>query len=388
MKKFKNLMLGLTLGLVFMSFSSFAQVTVIANGNTGIGTSTPTEKLEVSDDVKAEGFILEKTGASGSMLMNRTDQSAMVFGAGVQAGFSFDEAFNWELRANNRTAIENRQVSTGTLIMRARGSAGNYYLGVNRTGPVEQLDVNGSIRYNGTVYNASDKRLKSDINKFQYGLDEVLALKPVTYIYNGKAQIAAGNRTHVGLVAQNLQEVAPTLVKEFDHVEYSDEEETVEKSRDTYLSVNESSIKYMLINAVKQQQEIIEAKEERIADLEAKMAQLEELVTMSIANGNTSTTINQSEVTLEHSEVAELGQNRPNPFNGVTKVDYNIPTNSQNASINIFNVEGKLMKTIEVDHTGIGVLTINASEIPAGTYSYQLIVDGSIVDAKKMVLAN
>ena len=53
-------MLGLTLGLVFMSFSSFAQVTVIANGNTGIGTSTPTEKLEVSEDVKAEGFILEK----------------------------------------------------------------------------------------------------------------------------------------------------------------------------------------------------------------------------------------------------------------------------------------------------------------------------------------
>ena len=386
MKKFKNLMLGLTLGLVFMSFSSFAQVTVIANGNTGIGLSNPTEKLEVSDDVKAEGFILEKTGASGSMLFHRTDASAFVMGAGVQAGFSWDEAFNFEWRTQPRANILNRQVSTGSLVFKCMGATGR--IGIGRNQPVELLDVNGSIRYNGSSYNASDKRLKQNINKFTYGLDEVLQLNAVTYEYNGKADIKEAGREHVGLVAQNLQEVAPTLVKEFEHVEYADDAQTVEKSRDVYLSVNESAIKYMLINAVQQQQEIIEAKEERIANLEEKMAQLEELVTMSIANGNTSTTINQSEVTLEYSEVAELGQNRPNPFNGVTNVDYNIPTNSENASINIFNVEGKLMKTVEVDHTGVGVLTINASDIPAGTYSYQLIVDGQIIDAKKMVLAN
>ena len=102
--------------------------------------------------------------------MNRTDQSAMVFGAGVQCGFTFDEAYNFELRANNRTAVENRQVSIGTLIMRIRGSAGNYNVGIKRTNAVELLDVNGNIRYNGTTYNASDKRLKKDINKFSFRL--------------------------------------------------------------------------------------------------------------------------------------------------------------------------------------------------------------------------
>ena len=37
-------------------------ITVISNGNVGIGTSNPTEKLEVAGNIKSNSRILDKTG--------------------------------------------------------------------------------------------------------------------------------------------------------------------------------------------------------------------------------------------------------------------------------------------------------------------------------------
>ena len=50
-------------------------------------------------------------------------------------------------------------------------------------------------------------------------VNEVLRLNPVTYSYNGKAGIE-GKQRHVALIAQELQEVAPSLVSSFDYIEY------------------------------------------------------------------------------------------------------------------------------------------------------------------------
>ena len=48
-------------------------------------------------------------------------------------------------------------------------------------------------------------------------------------------------------------------------------------------------------------------------------------------------------------------------------------------------MNGQLLKSVSVAQ-GNGQLTINAGELAAGTYSYNLVVDGAIVDTKKMVL--
>ena len=48
--------------------------------------------------------------------------------------------------------------------------------------------------------------------------------------------------------------------------------------------------------------------------------------------------------------------------------------------------QGRNLKTINLQDAGHGTISISAKELAAGTYAYTLVVDGRIVDTKKMVL--
>jgi len=158
-----------------------------------------------------------------------------------------------------------------------------------------------------------------------YGLSEVLQLNPVTYEYNGKANLRNAGQQQVGLVAQELEKVAPELVSTFTHEE-EDAESKVTKSED-YLMISESSIKYMLLNAVKEQQEIIETQDEKIEALEARLARIE-----AALNGGT---INTGDINTQNIELngggAYLEQNQPNPFGTNTLIRYYVPTDAKGA---------------------------------------------------------
>ncbi|GLR18183.1 tail fiber domain-containing protein [Portibacter lacus] len=95
----------------------------------------------------------------------------------------------------------------------------------------------------------SDGRLKRDIKPFNQGLKSIQQINPVWFTYTGAAGIPEG--TTVGTVAQDLEKVAPFMVSEWDHVDEH-------KRSTTYKSVNYHSLSFMLVNAVKEQQEQIE----------------------------------------------------------------------------------------------------------------------------------
>jgi hypothetical protein len=333
---------------------SYGQIKVVSSGWTKIGDTAiaPTNGLHYSAP-NALGMRVDRTGFPA-------DRYLLVAHGGTN-GYLNSNFGRFDFRVQNTNVIS---------------ATPGLDVGIGRTSPTVKLDVNGDIRYNGTISNASDKRLKSNINSFNYGLNEVLQLNPVTYNYNGLAGISNTTELNTGLVAQELAKVAPTLVSEFEHVEYTDAEGTEIKETGTYLQIEESAIKYMLVNAIKDQQELIEAQAEKIAALE------EAINTIGV-NG----TLNRSEITLNSYDLAELAQNKPNPFNGTTVIDYVVPSNAQNAQISIFGTNGQLLKTLDIDHVGEGSLTVNASDLPSGTYSYQLIVDGRSVETHKMVSA-
>ena len=160
---------------------AFSQIHVIApDGNVGVGTSTPTEKLDVNGDTKTKGAIIEKTGGSASVSCERVNFSAFAFGAGVHGGFTIDQNYHLEFRSNTRANVLNRQISTGNLLLRFRKNTGWAGFGVGN--PASELHVNGSITYNGSLNNASDRRLKKNINGFDYGLKEVLQLLSLIHI--------------------------------------------------------------------------------------------------------------------------------------------------------------------------------------------------------------
>jgi len=244
----------------------------------------------------------------------------------------------------------------------------------------EKLAVQGSVSANGVIL-TSDKKSKKNVKDFDKGLDAVMALNPISYRYNGKAG-TVDDMPHVGIFAQELQKVAPELVSTFEHTDMSGVnpmtgEGLENATKSEFLRIDDTAVKYMLINAIQEQQELIEVQAEKIASLEEAFSTI----------GSGSDINNRTQVTLNSYDLAELSQNTPNPFNGFTNIAYIVPSDASSAQISIFGKSGQLMKTLDIQHIGQGTLEVNAEDLPAGTYSYQLIVDGKAVKTSKMVLA-
>lgn len=165
-------------------------------------------------------------------------------------------------------------------------ATGGLYLHNNSTGNIFMVAGGGKVVVNGaaatgtlnvagTAYKTgggswssfSDRRLKQNIAPFGAGIELINKIKPVTFHYNGKLGMSA-DPEYVGIIAQELQEVAPFMVTSTPITEG-------ESAGETYLSVDPSAFTYLLINSVKSQQTEIETLKAQIA---AQQAQIDALI--------------------------------------------------------------------------------------------------------------
>ncbi|MDB4286197.1 tail fiber domain-containing protein, partial [bacterium] len=121
---------------------------------------------------------------------------------------------------------------------------------------------------NGTI-NTSDRRDKKDIKDIQYGLNEVMKLRPVSFTWKDQPEMG----TKLGLIAQDLQEVISEVVldKEWIENEETGEKEEVEAER---LGVFYADLIPVLIKSVQEQQGIIEQQRKDIDALRKEVDQL------------------------------------------------------------------------------------------------------------------
>jgi hypothetical protein len=355
-----------------MLFAGMAmgQLKVFSDGNTLVGDNTgmtgAEETLQVNGRMLIEDGSVVRSGASASLMFDRQDESAFIIGAGNDAGMSWDRQFDFELRSNSRSRIvNNRFIQNGQLRFKILGSNGN--VGIGTASPTQRLHVNGNIFATGNI-TPSDMRLKNLMKSDNLpGLSEVLKIEVVRYQYNGKAGISSAE-PHIGVVAQELQKIAPALVGEYMHVE---EDEFGEKvAEETYLNIRDSEIKYMLVNAIQEQQVMIEELQSQIEELKASTASVNDRVS--------------SDVDLVDIAQSTLGQNSPNPYNEGTVISYSVADNATSAKMNFYNLTGQLIKSVSLQN-GAGQVNVSADELPSGTYTYSLEVDGALISNKKMV---
>jgi len=87
-----------------------------------------------------------------------------------------------------------------------------------------------------------------------------------------------------------------------------------------------------------------------------------------------------------------LGQNVPNPFNPATTVYYDVPAGGGNVSIRIFDVSGRLVRTLVDGHQAAGSQSVTwngvndrGQSISSGIYFYRMTAPG-FTRTRKMVL--
>ncbi|MEA2095430.1 MAG: FlgD immunoglobulin-like domain containing protein, partial [Candidatus Cloacimonadota bacterium] len=90
----------------------------------------------------------------------------------------------------------------------------------------------------------------------------------------------------------------------------------------------------------------------------------------------------------------DLFQNYPNPFNPETTISFNLQKSVYQAEIEIFNIKGQKVKTLNVvDPVSNSVNKVvwnskddNGNKVASGTYLYRLKLDDRVVATKKMIL--
>jgi hypothetical protein len=260
-------------------------------------------------------------------------------------------------------------------------------VGIGTSAPAYQLQVSTYMAAKAgtsTWIVASDKRLKKDISDYKEGLDLLKQIKPVWFNYNGQAGMPT-DKKFVGIIAQDMQKIAHHMVGTFVYQDSLG-------NKTEYLDYDANALTYMLVNSVKEQQQIIEQKEEKIqklgtqiTDLSKRLEQLERIVAAGTTKPLTTNPASRQEVPNENGVILE--QNTPNGFSSSTSIHYFIPETIKEAVMHVYSTNGVKLFSETIDTRGQGVLHLSANDFSNGVFIYDLITDGKSSGARKMVVS-
>ena len=94
-----------------------------------------------------------------------------------------------------------------------------------------------------------------------------------------------------------------------------------------------------------------------------------------------------TKTTSASDEQVQLFQNRPNPFRESTEIHFYLPSTVEQATLVVFNLEGKEIARFGNLDRGYGNVVLEAGALQPGNYVYRLIADNEVVDSKTLVLS-
>ncbi|XP_050995666.1 myelin regulatory factor-like protein [Acomys russatus] len=140
-------------------------------------------------------------------------------------------------------------------------------VGINTDAPDEALVVCGNVKVTGTVLHPSDARVKENVQEVDTNeqLRRIAQMRVVEYDYKPEFASAMGiNSAHqTGMIAQEVQEILPTAVRDVGGVACGDGE-----TLENFLMVDKDQIFMENVGAVKQLCKLTNNLEERIEELE------------------------------------------------------------------------------------------------------------------------
>lgn len=154
--------------------------------------------------------------------------------------------------------------------------AGNFQIAFNGAviPALDNLDDLGSatqrwddVYATSGVVNTSDIRLKKNIKKLEYGLNEILRIEPISYQWKSSSNPA---QVKLGFSAQQLLGIIPEVVKTNDIV-FDEDSRNSTSIKNENLGVYYSDLIPVLTNAIQEQQELIMALKSTVDELKRQV---------------------------------------------------------------------------------------------------------------------
>jgi hypothetical protein len=235
----------------------------------------------------------------------------------------------------------------------------------------------------GSYFNLSDARYKTNVRELPSITERIAKLRPVAYdfVRDGSGRDVSKDpayKNRVGFIAQEVEELFPDLVAINTSGEGEDAEEV--------FSLNYVGLIPYLTQAIQEQNRIIENLQRQINEIQyGHLGSFDVIDNMS--NRAPQQQSPQAAAIAAANETHVLHQNVPNPFNSTTTITYQLAEGTTNAKICIYNLTGKQLQCYTLPSTWrAGSIEIRASSLQPGMYLYSLIVDGKLIDTKRMIL--
>ncbi|MEJ1242412.1 tail fiber domain-containing protein [Chryseolinea sp. T2] len=238
-----------------------------------------------------------------------------------------------------------------------------------RIGNTSVTSIGGKVSWS----TFSDGRFKKDVREDVSGLEFIKQLRPVSYTLDDNAidkflqipDTLQSEKTsakknvirHTGFIAQEVEAVVRDAGYVFDGVESP-------QNKGDHYAIRYAEFVVPLVKAVQELSKEVEVLKQQLATFENPGA------TRSVGD-------------------AVLFQNSPNPFSAGTEVKVSLPESTGYARLMIYTLEGKQVKSLPIQDRGDVTVKVQSGEgLSAGMYLYTLIVDGKVIDTKRMILTD
>ena len=339
-------------GLQFRTNGNIIKMVVTNGGSVGIGTTTPSARLDLGNPGEEVGLFMSKSGNNNGVQFIKTSTTSSTATLSVAT-----DGFGEAILANsaNGNGIFAQTFNSGAF-------AGFFSGNVFATGN----------------YQSSDEKLKQNIRDFTSAMGIINKLHPKLYQFKKEGNYRLMNLPqgdHYGLIAQEVEKVLPNLVKDtkFDT--------RLAKHEQTESSSPADEVDFKALNYTELIPILIKAMQEQDAKIESLTQLVNKLQGSQISSVSQSIAVNTASLSS-----ASLDQNIPNPLTNSTSIRYSIPAGSSKALLIITDNNGNTVKQVLLNSSSNGSVNIETSTLSSGTYSYTLIVDGKTIETKKMVI--
>lgn len=236
-----------------------------------IHSSSKSPALSIVSEKKGIGSIITSDSTTAMILISQNSEDASLLA--TQGGNGPVAIFNSANGSNTYNSVE-----------------------IENSGNAHALFIKGTAMRQDASPNwntTSDIRLKKEIKPFEYGLEIIAQINPVSFRYNGLCGLST-EKENVGIIAQEIEKIAPYMISKRDMRLDPNNSDNKDILKDV-LTYDPNALSYILVNAVKklkaekiEQQKIIAALQEKIEELINRTGKIENYLKHSLSKQDNS----------------------------------------------------------------------------------------------------